>query len=123
VCQGCRANYIVRVTDVYPDGQSILLMDNVRRARFRDGFEQEKLLEPGKVYPVSFDVGYTSMIFNAGHRIRVTIGSTGDDWYEVNPQTGGTFGPELPKEMVVAKNTVYHEKERPSQIVVPVYKP
>lgn len=113
-------DFIVRVTDVYPDGRSILLMDNIRRARFRDGFEQEKPLEPGKVYPMEFDVGYTSMIFNAGHRIRVTIGSTGDDWYEVNPQTGGAFGPDLPKEMVVAKNTIYHDRARPSQIAAPV---
>jgi putative CocE/NonD family hydrolase len=114
-------DFIVRVTDVYPEGRSILLMDNVRRARFREGFEQEKLMEPGKIYPVEFAVGYTSMIFNAGHRIRVTIGSTGDDWYEVNPQTGGVFGLDLPKAMVVAKNTIYHDRDHPSQVVVPVW--
>src|SRR5262249_52255501 len=90
-------DFIVRVTDVYPDGRSILLMDHIRRARFRESFEHEKLMEPGKIYPIEFELGYISMIFNTGHRIRVTVGSTGDDWYEVNPQTGGTFTMELPK--------------------------
>jgi putative CocE/NonD family hydrolase len=113
-------DFIVRVTDVYPDGRSILLMDNIRRARFRDGFEREELMEPGKVYPVAFDVGYTSIVFNAGHRIRVTVGSSGDDWYEVNPQTGGPFGMELPRQMVVAKNTIWRDREHPSQILAPV---
>src|SRR2546423_6290161 len=62
-------DFIVRVTDVYPDGRSILLMDHIRRARFREGFEKEKLMEPGKIYPIEFELGYISMIFNIGHRV------------------------------------------------------
>jgi uncharacterized protein len=38
---------IVRITDVYPDGRSILLTDMVRRLRFRNGFERADLLSPG----------------------------------------------------------------------------
>src|SRR5206468_273771 len=68
---------IVRVSDVYPDGRSILIMDYVRRARYRNGYEKEELLEPGKVYPVAFDVGWLSQVFNRGHRIRVTVAGTG----------------------------------------------
>jgi len=49
-------DFIVRVTDVYPDGRSILLIDYVRRARYREGYEKEVLMEPGKVYPVAFEV-------------------------------------------------------------------
>ena len=82
-------DFIVRVSDVYPDGRSILLCDYPRRARYRDGFDKEVLLEPGKVYKVAFDVGWISQIFNRGHRIRVTIASTGAPLYEPNPQDGG----------------------------------
>ena len=31
----------------------------------------EVLLEPGQVTEVAFDVGWTSQVFNRGHRIRV----------------------------------------------------
>ena len=41
-------DFIVRVCDVYPDGRSILLMDYVRRARYRDGYDKEVFLEAGQ---------------------------------------------------------------------------
>ena len=45
-------------------------------------------MEPGKVHKVAFDVGWLSQIFNNGHRIRVTVASTGAPFYEPNPNTG-----------------------------------
>ncbi|MFO0886233.1 MAG: CocE/NonD family hydrolase [Pirellulales bacterium] len=58
---------IVRVCDVYPDGRSILLVDYVRRVRYREGYDKEVFMEPGQVYKVAFDVGWISQIFNKGH--------------------------------------------------------
>lgn len=113
-------DFIVRVCDVYPDGRSILIVSYVRRARYRDGFETEKLLTPGKVTKVAFDVGWISQIFNKGHRIRVTVSSTGDPFYESNPNTGKPLTIEFPKDAVVAKNTVYHNREFRSRILAPI---
>jgi predicted acyl esterase len=113
-------DFIVRITDVYPDGRSILIMDYVRRARFREGWEKEVLMEPGQVYPVSFDVGSLSQIFNRGHRIRVTIASTGAPFYERNPQDGGPIPIDFPSHPVVATNTLHHEKARASHLIAPV---
>ena len=70
-------DFIVRVSDVYPDGRSILIVDYIQRARYREGFEKEVFMEPGEVYKVAFHVGWLSQIFNRGHRIRVTVASTG----------------------------------------------
>ena len=58
-------DFIVRVSDVYPDGRSILIFDYPLRARYRDGFEHEALLAPGEVHKLAFDVGWLSQIFNA----------------------------------------------------------
>lgn len=113
-------DFIVRITDVYPDGRSILIMDYVRRARFRDGWEKEVLMAPGKVYQVSFDVGSLSQIFNRGHRIRVTIASTGAPFYERNPQDGGPIPIDFPAHPVVATNTLHHEQKHASHIIAPV---
>ncbi len=113
-------DFIVRVCDVYPDGRSVLVMDSVRRARYREGYEKEVLMEPGKVYAVNFDVGWTSLVFNTGHRIRITVASTGAPFYEPNPNTGDPLALDFPEKAVVATNTVHHDKARPSRIVAPV---
>jgi predicted acyl esterase len=113
-------DFIVRVSDVYPDGRSILLIDYVRRARYRDGFDREVLMEPGKVYPIRFDVGWLSQIFNRGHRIRVTVASTGAEFYEPNPQTGEALTIEPPSRVFVAENTIHHSRQHASRIIAPI---
>jgi putative CocE/NonD family hydrolase len=113
-------DFIVRVSDVYPDGRSILLADYPWRARYREGFEKEVLLEPGQVAKVAFDVGWVSQIFNRGHRIRVTVASTGAPLYEPNPQSGEPETIEFPENAAAATNTIHHEREHASRILAPV---
>lgn len=100
---------LVRLSDVYPDGRSILIADYPMRVRYRDGFDKEALMELGKSYKVAWDVGWVSQVFNAGHRIRVTVAGTGAPLYEPNPQDGK-----------VAVVTVHHDKVHPSRILAPV---
>ena len=111
---------IVRVSDVYPDGRSILLVDYPWRVRYRNGFETEELMTPGQVCKVAFPVGWVSQIFNAGHRIRVTIASTGAPLYEPNPQTGRPLTIEFPRDAVTATNTIHHERANASRIIAPI---
>lgn len=113
-------DFIVRVTDVYPDGRSILIIDMIRRARYRGGFDHEEFLEPGKPAKIAFDVGWLSQVFNRGHRIRVTVLSTGAPFYEPNPNTGEPLTIEPPEKTFVAKNTVFHNKQLSSRIIAPV---
>ncbi len=112
---------LVRISDVYPDGRSMLLMDYPRRARYRDGFERQELLTPGVPARLAFDVGWTSIIFAKGRRIRVTIASTGAPLYEPNPQTGEAQTIEFPADAVVATSSILHGKENASRIVAPVH--
>lgn len=116
-------DFILRVSDVYPDGRSILLMDYPQRARYRDGFERQHLLTPGEPAKLSWHIGFTSVIFNAGHRIRVTIASTGAPFYEPNNQTGGPQTVDWMKDTVPAINTIWHDQAHPSRIIVPQIKP
>ena len=114
------SDFIVRVSDVYPDGRSIMIIDSIRRARYRDSFEHPSLLTPGKVYKVAFDVGWLSMIFNRGHRVRVVVSSTAADFYEPNPNTGEALTIEPPTKTVTAKNVVYHNRQQASRVIAPV---
>ncbi|MCP4782073.1 MAG: CocE/NonD family hydrolase [Fuerstiella sp.] len=111
---------IVRISDVYPDGRSILIVDYPWRARYRDGFDHEVLMNPGTVHKIAFPIGWMSQIFNAGHRIRVTVASTGAPLYEPNPQTGKPLTLEFPDDAVKATNTIHHNAKHASRIIAPV---
>lgn len=115
-------DFIVRVSDVYPDGRSILIIDKIRRARYREGFEKEVMMKPGQIYPVSFEVGSLSQIFNKGHRIRVTVASTGAPYFEPNPQTGQAITIDFPAETKQATNTIFHQRLHASRLIAPVYR-
>jgi predicted acyl esterase len=62
-------DFTVKLTDVYPDGRSMLVTDGIVRARHRESFETEKLLEPGEVVEIPVDLWSTSLVFNKGHRL------------------------------------------------------
>jgi putative CocE/NonD family hydrolase len=115
-------DFIVRVSDVYPDGRSILIMDYVRRARYREGYEKEVFLKPGEVTKVAFDVGWLSQIFNRGHRIRITVASTGAPFYEPNPNLGEPLTFAIPANAVVARNQLHVNQRFTSRIIAPVVK-
>ena len=114
------ADFIVRVSDVYPDGRSILIIDWPRRARFREAWDREVFMQPGQVYKIAFDVGYLSQIFNKGHRIRISIASTGAPFYDPNPQTGERMTVEPAKKVFVATHTLHHAGSQASRILAPV---
>ncbi len=113
-------DFIVQVSDVYPDGRSILLVAYPWRARYRDGFHQEVLMTPGEVHKIEFPVGWISQIFNKGHRIRVTVSSTGAPLFEPNPQTGEPLTIDFPDNAVTATNTIHHSVDYASCIIAPL---
>ncbi len=113
---------LVRVSDVYPDGRSVLVMDYPFRARYREGFEKQVLMTPEEAVKLSGHVGWTSLVFNRGHRIRVTISSTGAPLYEPNNQTGGPQTLDWMKETQKAVHTIWHDEAHASRLIVPLVK-
>jgi uncharacterized protein len=113
---------ILRVSDIYPDGRSILLMEFPMRARYRAGWDRQVLLVPGEPALLKWHVGWTSMIFNRGHRIRMTLTSTGAPFFEPNNQTGGPQTHDWLKDARPADHTIWHDASHRSCIIVPVMK-
>ena len=114
------SDFIVRVSDVYPDGRSILLVDYVRRGRYREGFEREVFFEPGQVEKVAFDVGWISQIFAKGHCIRVTVTSTGAPFFEPNPNTGEPLALEFPTKTEVSTIGLQVNPTHSSRVLAPL---
>ncbi len=105
-------------TTEYPEGFHLPLGDSIRRARFRDGYESEKLMEPGKIYAVQIELPPVSNLFKKGHRIRLDISSSNFPRFDVNPNTGEPIGKHTRTE--IANNSLYTDAEHPSHVVLPV---
>jgi predicted acyl esterase len=113
-------DFTVKLTDVYPDGRSMLVTDGILRTRFRESFTDEKVLQPGEIVEIEVDLWSTSLVFNRGHRIRVAVSSSNAPRFDPNPNTGHAF--RVDEESRVATNTVYFSEKCPSRIELPVYK-
>jgi len=111
-------DFTAKLTDVYRDGRSMLVLDGIIRARFHDTFAEEHFLVPGRAYQFTIDLWSTSIIFNQGHRLRLAISSSNYPRFDANPNNG-----KLNREqgdLKVAHNTIYHDRDHPSHVLLPV---
>ncbi len=104
-------------SDDFPGGFDLLIGDGIVRTRFRESLTEEKLMEPGEVYPVTIKLYPTSNVFKKGHRIRVDISSSNFPRFDLNPNTGEPLNEN--RRVEAAVNTVYHDRQRPSHILLP----
>ncbi|MDP6951863.1 MAG: CocE/NonD family hydrolase [Alphaproteobacteria bacterium] len=111
-------DWTVRLSEVYPDGRSINIVDGIVRARYRDDPAAPHLLEPGEIVRYEVDLWATSNVFQAGNRMRVSVHSSNFPRWDRNLNTAES--PEEGTTWVTATNTVYHDAEHPSHIVLPV---
>lgn len=111
-------DWVVRVTDVDQNGNSIRLCDGIVRAKFRKSFIEPKLLLPGEIVRYEIPMTWIANKFEVGHRIRVEITSGADNSIFCNTNTGLPIVDDVDK--VVAEQTVYHGGRYCSRIVLPV---
>lgn len=102
----------------YPDGYHLNISDSIIRVRYRNGYERAEMVNLGEVYQVRIRLAPTSDLFKTGHRIRLDIASSNFPRFDVNPNTGEPVG--IHTHTLPARNTVYVDRARPSQIVLPV---
>ncbi len=111
-------DWVVTITDVQPDGCSQTLRQNILRARYREGDEAPVFMKRGEIYPFGIEMYPISNLFLQGHRIRIVLSSSSfPKWYP-NGNTGKEMDEDFPG--VVAKNSIYHDREHPSKLVLPV---
>jgi predicted acyl esterase len=124
-------DFTAKLVDIYPDGREMLILDNVRRLKFRNGFEKPDPLPAGEIGELEIDLWSTSLVFNKGHRIGVQVSSSNFPRFELNPNTGEDF----PKRITdpdtgetkydkssfrTARNTVHTGGKTPSALILPI---
>jgi putative CocE/NonD family hydrolase len=102
----------------FPQGVALNIGDGIRRARYRNSLTEAEMLEPGRPCEITVELYPTALVFAAGHRIRVDISSSNFPRFDVNPNTGEPLNANT--DWRVATNTVFHDPDHPSRIVLPV---
>lgn len=117
-------DFTAKLVDVYPPskdfpaGVDLIVADSIVRARYRNSLEHAEMMTPGEVYPFTIEMYPTSLVFQKGHRIRVDISSSNFPRFDVNPNTGEPL--DNNRRWAIAVNTVYHDAQHPSHILLPV---
>ena len=68
-----RANWVVRICDVAPDGSVTQVGGAAFNGTHRKSAREPEDLIPGKVFPLEIKMHFTSWVFPKGHRIRFAI--------------------------------------------------
>jgi len=113
-------DFTVKIMDRYPDGRFFLIGDGVVRLRWRDGPLVAHPAVPGQVYNVTVDLWPTAYVIEPGHAISVAVSSSNFPRFSVNRNSGWPMATEKDGPVYVAKNSVYVDATRPSQIILPV---
>jgi len=111
-------DFTAKLIDVYPDGRAINLCDGLLRLRYRHGLDHAVASKPGEVYAIVIETGATSNVFKAGHRVRLEVASSNFPRFDRNPNTGTPIADE--KLLQPATETVYHGRQHPSYVLLPV---
>jgi len=121
----------VYISDVTPKNESNRLSVGVLRARFRSledpvyqvfgaNFEKEKLLSGNLQDIVDYEISIPSVanVFKAGHRIRIAVMNSNENYSFPNSNTGEDEG--IVTETVAGEMNIFHTKKNPSYVLLPV---
>ena len=98
------------LTEVLPDGTSVLLTDGALRLSARGGPDRLDLLAPDEPVEVEIDMWATGVHVPAGHRLRLDLaGSCWPRYAVADPADGAPV-----------RLTVLHDAEHPSELVLPL---
>ncbi len=111
-------DFTAKLVDVHPDGYAQNLLNGIIRARYRDSATTPQMMEAGKPYQFTLDLWATSNVFLPGHRIRLEISSSHFPEFDRNLNTGEAFGEGT--QGVTARQTVFHQEDRASYVLLPV---
>ncbi|MGB6476998.1 MAG: CocE/NonD family hydrolase [Candidatus Sulfotelmatobacter sp.] len=111
-------DFTAKLVDVAPDGFAQDLTEGILRMRYWASPEHAVLMNPGQIYEISLDLWATSNVFLRGHSLRLEISSSNFPRFDRNRNTGEEI--RFARNSVSASNTVLHDAEHPSALVLPV---
>ena len=80
--------------------------------------DRARPISPNEPLQYAIDCWSTSNLFRAGHQIRLEVSSSNFPRFDRNLNTGHELGADV--EQRVAKQTILHDREHPSHVVLPI---
>ncbi|MFX1280928.1 MAG: CocE/NonD family hydrolase [Promethearchaeota archaeon] len=113
-------DFTVKLTDVYPDGRSMLITDGSLTVRSRFNYTTDVFMSGNQtdVYELLVDCWSTAYVFAPGHKIRVVISSSNYPRFAANPNTGAPLARSY-LNYNIANNTLLTGPDYPSCIILP----
>jgi uncharacterized protein len=109
-----------QVLMVLPDGSTVRLGEDIRRARFRNSCYKEELLRPDQIVEIPFEFYWMARRIPAGARLRLTIAPLNSPQYQKNYNTGGRIGYEKIEDARIANIKIFHDGEHASTLALPL---
>ena len=111
-------DWFARLVDVHPDGPHLEVCYGMVRARHRHSLDLEELVTPGEVVEYHIPLGATACRFKRGHRIGLEITSSDFPNHDRNHNVGRNDLADT--QLAVAEQAVYHDRARPSRLILGV---
>jgi putative CocE/NonD family hydrolase len=112
------ADIAVQLGEARADGQVIRLATGFLRLRYREGFDREVPLTPGRPVEVRIPLTYVGHQLPAGSRLRLLISGDNFPLIDPNPHTGEPIATAVRTQ--VAHQSVLHDGAHPSRLELPV---
>jgi predicted acyl esterase len=109
---------------IAPDGGSVLLATDARRARYRDDPRVARLVTPGRVERYEFDsFTFVARTIGRGHRLRLVIGPANTPFAQKNYNAGGRVSDESGADARPVTVRLYHDDAHASILKLPLARP
>ena len=116
--EGKDTDFTAKLVEVRPNGYARIIEEGIIRASYRDRTGERELVEPGRVYRLTIELGTTAIMIPKGNRVRLEISSSNFPKYDRNPNAGEDALTARVLKSVTQK--VYHGGEYRSHVVLPV---
>ncbi|MEB3200553.1 MAG: CocE/NonD family hydrolase [Synechococcaceae cyanobacterium] len=111
-------DFILNLIDVHPDGHTQYITQGLIRVSYRDGLQERRLIEPGRVYAYRIRMRPTSICFLKGHRLRLEVTSSDMDRHARNQNVADAPG--TTAHVAIARQTIHHGGAWCSRLDLPV---
>jgi hypothetical protein len=118
--EGKDTDFTAKLVEVRADGYARIIESGIKRGRFLESKGVFNPLVRERTYKFEIELGATAIKLQKGSRLRLEVSSSNFPKYDRNPNTG-----ENPIKATVfqsVRQTVFHSKKYPSQVVLPVLK-
>jgi uncharacterized protein len=114
----------VTVYEIRADGSSIMLTNDVQRARYRESLRTPKLVTTRE--PLRYDFKsftFVSRMLRQGSRLRLVVAPVNSMYSQKNFNAGGDVSSESKRDARAVTVKLYHDRAHPSALLVPLGQP